>query len=178
MSDWPEVLQGARCRLRKPVPGDAPSLFAQVSGDPEVTRYLGWTTHRDLAQTRRQISYELARWQRSAAHTWVLEDEAGDAAGLVQLIGQGPTLGLGIALARSMWGRGLACAAVAQVTDEAFRHAPVFRVEAMCDADHLRSSRMLQRAGLAFEACLRRSIVHPNLSAEPRDGLMHAKVRA
>lgn len=132
MSAWPEELRTVRCRLRKPQPGDAPALFAGISGDAEVTRYLGWTTHTELTQTRRQISHELARWQRDVARSWVLLADDGEAGGLFQLIGQGHALRLGFALAR---------------------------------------------AGLPLEARLGRYILHPNLSPEPRDVLLHAKVR-
>lgn len=177
MADWSDTLHTARCLLRKPLPYDAPMLFARVSGDPEVTRHLGWRTHADPAQTQRQISHDLARWQRDVARTWVLVADDGEPGGLLQLLGQGHSMRLGFALARELWGRGLASEALTAVLDEAFRHASLYRVEAVCDIDNLRSARTLLRVGMQAEGRLRRYILHPNLSPEPRDVLLHAKVR-
>jgi [ribosomal protein S5]-alanine N-acetyltransferase len=177
MPDWAEQLPCGRLLLRKPLPYDAPALFSGVSGDPDVTRYLGWTTHTDPAQTQRQISHDLARWQRDVARTWVLVADDGEPGGLVQLVGQGHAMRLGFALARRLWGRGLAGDAVTAVLDEAFRHPSLYRVEAVCDAENARSARMLTRIGMPLEGRLGRYILHPNLSPEPRDVLLHARVR-
>ncbi|MCP2871784.1 GNAT family N-acetyltransferase, partial [Salmonella enterica subsp. enterica serovar Typhimurium] len=84
--------------------------------------YLGWTTHTELTQTRRQISHELARWQRDVARSWVLLADDGEAGGLFQLIGQGHALRLGFALARRLWGQGLACEVLQALVEEAFSH--------------------------------------------------------
>jgi len=177
MAAWAETLQTARCLLRKPLPYDAPALFARVSGDADVTRHLGWNTHVELAQTQRQISHDLARWQREAARTWVLVAGDGEPGGLLQLIGQGHSMRLGFALARDLWGCGLASEALAAILDEAFGHASLYRVEAVCDIDNLRSARTLERVGMQAEGRLRRYVLHPNVSAEPRDVLLYARVR-
>ena len=35
---------------------DAEELFAAVASDPEVTRYMSWTPHPDVDETRRVIT--------------------------------------------------------------------------------------------------------------------------
>ncbi|WP_018412925.1 GNAT family N-acetyltransferase [Methyloversatilis thermotolerans] len=174
---WPDELHTACGLLRRLQPGDAQALFEGITGDREVTRYLGWRTHETLDQTRNLVSYELARWQRDVARTWVLDLPERRVCGMFQVIGQGPTRQIGFALARRFWGRGLATDAVATLVAVAFTHPSVYRVEAVCDAENDRSSRLLQQAGMKLEARLGRYILHPNLSPQPRDALMHAKVR-
>jgi RimJ/RimL family protein N-acetyltransferase len=174
---WPDRLHTACGLLRRLEPGDAQPLFDGICGDPEVTRYLGWRTHEALEQTRNLVSYELARWQRDVARTWVLDLPERRVCGMFQVIGQGPTRQVGFALARRYWGRGLATDALATLLAISFNQPAVYRVEAVCDADNERSSRLLQRVGLTLEARLGRYILHPNLSPEPRDALMHAKVK-
>ena len=44
-----------------------------------------------------------------------------------------------IALARDLWGGGLAAEALAAILDEAFGHASLYRVEAVCDIDLVES---------------------------------------
>ena len=50
------VLTGDRVTLRRPRVDDAEELFAAVASDPEVTRYVTWTPHPDVAETRRVIT--------------------------------------------------------------------------------------------------------------------------
>lgn len=177
MAEWAQTLRTARCLLRKPHPYDAQALFERVSGDARVTRYLGWTAHTETAQTQQQISHDLARWQRNAARTWVLVSDDGEPGGLLQLLGQGHSMRLGFALAYDLWGRGLASEALVALLDEAFSHAALYRIEAVSDIGNPRSARTLVRIGMQTEGLLRRYILHPNVSAEPRDVLLHAKVR-
>ena len=49
-------LTGERVRLRAPALEDAGELFTSVASDPEVTRYMSWTAHPDVAETRRVIT--------------------------------------------------------------------------------------------------------------------------
>jgi [ribosomal protein S5]-alanine N-acetyltransferase len=42
--------------LRAPRLDDAEAIFERIASDPEVTRYLAWSTHPDVAETRRVIT--------------------------------------------------------------------------------------------------------------------------
>ena len=59
----------------------------------------------------------------------------------------------------------------------AMQQSPIFRVRAVCDTANLASARVLEKAGLEREGILRRWIVHPNISSEPRDCFVYARVR-
>lgn len=45
------------------------------------------------------------------------------------------------------------------------------------DVENLASARVMKRAGCSKEGILRRWIIHPNVSSEPRDWFGYAKVR-
>jgi RimJ/RimL family protein N-acetyltransferase len=47
----------------------------------------------------------------------------------------------------------------------------------VCDVDNIASARVMEKAGLTLEGRLRRWLVHPNISDEPRDCLGYARVR-
>jgi [ribosomal protein S5]-alanine N-acetyltransferase len=53
----------------------------------------------------------------------------------------------------------------------------VFRVWAVTDVDNQASARVLEKIGMQREGLLRRWMVHPNLSPEPRDCWCFARVR-
>ena len=53
----------------------------------------------------------------------------------------------------------------------------IWRIGDVCDVDNLRSARVMEKAGMTREGVLRRWIAHPNISNEPRDCFVFAKVR-
>jgi len=58
------------------------------------------------------------------------------------------------------------------------RHEPdIYRVFATCDVDNPASAKVMEKAGMKYEGLLRRYMIHPNVSEEPRDCLMYARVR-
>jgi RimJ/RimL family protein N-acetyltransferase len=53
----------------------------------------------------------------------------------------------------------------------------VFRIGAFCDVDNVASARVMEKSGLVREGLLRRWLMHPNISDEPRDCFSYARVR-
>ena len=52
-----------------------------------------------------------------------------------------------------------------------------YRVCAVCDVENKPSARALEKVGMQREGTLRRYIVHPNVSPEPRDCFVYSRVR-
>ena len=67
--------------------------------------------------------------------------------------------------------------AAGAVLREALAQPQVFRVDAVCDVANGASARVLEKIGMQYEGVLRRYIVHPNVSDEPRDVRMYAATR-
>lgn len=176
------VLHTERLRLRAPQPGDEHAAFAGWSQDAQVLRYLGWRPHKELSETRNQLEWDQARWLKRSGWTWLLAEAQGAPIGLVQLIPQrfdGPAhhLRLGYLLARAHWGHGFMREALSAVLAEAFAQSGVWRVDALCDVDNQSSARLLQALQFVSEGVLRCHSLHPNVSAEPRDVSVHARLR-
>lgn len=167
-----ELLTGARVRLRRPVVADAEALFAEVTSDPEVTRYLSWAPHPDVAETRRVITDFFNVGDET---TWLI-DLAGVPVGLCGYRRATPhARELGYVLGRRWWGRGLISEAVVLLVDAVRREPDVYRVCAYCHVDNLASAAVLRRCGLDFEGRLARFAVFPNLGPEPQDCFQFAK---
>ena len=77
------------------------------------------------------------------------------------------------------WNRGtaFAYAITLKSSSELMGMIDIFRVFATCDIDNIASARALEKAGLRREGLLRRYIIHPNISEEPRDSFLYAMVR-
>ena len=160
--------------LRAPRIDDAEALFAEVASDPEVTRYLSWTPHPDVDETRRVIT-EL--FNVGDDRTWLIElRETGEIVGLCGLRRrESHSVELGYCLARRWWGHGLMPEAVGLLLEHLQRDPGLYRVSATCHVDNTRSARVLERSGLSFEGRLARYVILPNISAEPQDVLLFAK---
>ena len=168
------VLTGQRVTLRAPRLDDADELFASVASDPEVTRYMSWTPHPDVDETRRVIS-EL--FNVGGERSWLIElRETGE---IVGTCGFRPvqvhSMDFGYCLGHRWWGRRLMPEVVELLLAEMESDPRVYRISAICHVDNPRSARVLQRAGLSFEGRLVRHTVFPNIGPEPQDVLLWAK---
>lgn len=168
------VMNGPRVVLRAPRLDDADELFASVASDPEVTRYVTWTPHPDVDETRRVIT-EL--FNVGKERTWLVElQETREIIGTCgfQLV-QPHVREFGYVLGRQWWGRRLIAEAVDLLVAEMESDPKVRRISAVCHVDNTRSARVLERAGLTLEERLVRHTVFPNIGQEPQDVLQFGK---
>ena len=53
----------------------------------------------------------------------------------------------------------------------------IFHIGAVCNVENIGSARVMEKAGLVREGLLRRWLMHPNISDEPRDCFSYARAR-
>jgi RimJ/RimL family protein N-acetyltransferase len=176
MTDYlPERITGPRLLLRVPVLDDAGALFQRIGRDPQVTKYLLWTPHPDVAATRRVITERIN--VDDYARTWVIVLQHSDEiVGMISgRLSVRHSIEVGYCVARRWWGKGLMSEALDTLLGMLEADRDVYRVWATCHVDNERSVRLLQRAGFQQEGRLARHAVYPNLGPEPRDSLLYAK---
>jgi RimJ/RimL family protein N-acetyltransferase len=175
----PERVETERLLLRGPVISDAQQLFESYTSDACVTRFLSWRPHASAEETKAYINACLARWAIAAGSPYFIESKAsrGKAIGAIKMRRQGTRVSFGFVLSRHHWGHSLMPEALRALTDWALRQSTIWRASAACDAENVASARVMEKAGMAFEGILRRAITAPNMSPEPRDCRLYAKVR-
>ena len=176
MVDYPpDRITGPRLVLRPPILNDAGALFQRVARDPEVTRYLLWAPHPDVAATRRVITEKMN--VSDDERTWVVElKHSGDVIGLTSC--RRPvrhSVEIGYCLGRRWWGKGYAAEVVDMLLAALAADRDVYRVWGTCHVDNERSVRVLRRAGFELEGRLTRYAVYPTLGPEPQDSLLYAR---
>ena len=171
----PESIETARLILRRPVLEDAPSIFERYARDPEVTRYLPWRPHESIERTEDFLRRCRDFWERNEAFPWaiVLNAET-QPIGMIDLRPQGTRVEIGYVLARPFWGRGYMTEAARALVEWALSRPDVWRVWAVSDVENTASAKVLERVGMRREGILRRWIIHPNISVEPRDCYCYA----
>jgi len=162
--------------LRPPVLDDAGALFQRVARDPEVTKYLLWAPHRDVAATRRVIAEKMN--VSDDERTWAIElKHSGEVIGLTSCRRPVPhSVEIGYCLGRRWWGKGFMSEVLGVVLDALEADRQVYRVWATCSPDNERSARLLASAGFVVEGRLARHAVYPTMGPEPQDSLLYAKV--
>jgi RimJ/RimL family protein N-acetyltransferase/catechol 2,3-dioxygenase-like lactoylglutathione lyase family enzyme len=157
----PDELHTERLRLRPPVPGDADAIFAHYATDPQVTRFLPWAPHADVAVTRAFLDTLLAARARGERWPWVLERRAdGRLLGMIELRREGARAHFGYVLERASWGQGLMSEAVRAVVEWCQSQPEIERVSALVYPDNDASARVLERCGLRCEGHHARGAPH------------------
>jgi ribosomal-protein-alanine N-acetyltransferase len=155
-----------------------PALFHAYTHDPEVTRYLTWRPNETVADTERFLSICVQAWHGESDRAWIItRADDGAPIGMLDLRLDEHRAGMGYVLARAEWGKGYMTEAVQAVVALALAEPTVYRVWAVCDVENVASARVLEKVGLLREGTLRRYILHPNVSAEPRDVHLCARTR-
>ena len=173
----PDTFDLGDLRLRRPRAEDAPAIFSYAS-DPRVVRYMDWPVCTTIEPVLSGLRAREAAWTAGTEFYWVITLRQEDRAiGSLTCQVRGHAAEFGYLLASTQWGKGFGTAVASAVVAWALSVPEVWRVWATCDSENLASARVLEKAGLSREGLLRRLLVRPNISAEPRDAFMYAKVK-
>ena len=181
----PERIETERLLLRRPQPGDGAVLNAAVCESlAELKPWLPWA---QTAPTLEESELECRRMHarfvlREDLVMFVFERNADGSegallggSGLHRIAWNVPRFEIGYWRRSGHGGRGVIGEAVSVLNRMAFDTLAAQRVEIRMDANNLRSVRVAERAGFAFEGVLRQDSRGP--TGELRDTRVYARVR-
>jgi [ribosomal protein S5]-alanine N-acetyltransferase len=174
----PDTFETARLLLRPVTIMDVDAIFGTYAQDDEVARYLTWRPHRSRSETQAYVERCIAT-PSDVERTYVIVDRDDNMVrGAFALRQRAPhRFDCGYALARQWWRQGLMTEVLTEVGIWALRQPSVFRIGAVCDVENIGSAGVLEKSGFIREGLLRRWLLHPNMSDEPRDCYSYACVR-
>ncbi len=177
--DAPLEFDTPRLLLRKPRLEDAGPIFHAYAQDEEVVRFVSWQVHESEEVTRDYLRRCLEEWSDGSGYPYVIKvrGETAGPVGVIHLHSKPGMVAFGYVVARAYWGRGYATEALSVLVDWALAQPGIWRASAVCDVENLASARVMEKAGMTLEGILRRYFVHTNISPEPRDCRIYAKVR-
>ena len=147
------LLEGERVSLRPLTIADAEEmlLFAR---DPEVTRYLPWSSNTDLTMVRSFLREQISRRHRNESLGFaVILRSTGAMIGSTDLMDLKRTKGeaeFGYILARPFWGNGLMTESALLTLDCGRSELNLKRIFAWADQENLASRRVLEKCGLSL----------------------------
>jgi ribosomal-protein-alanine N-acetyltransferase len=174
----PKEFVTPRLRLRTPRLEDAEAIFKNYAQDPEVVKFLTWEPHQSVEQTRAFLQVILNGSQAAVQFPYVIELRPdGPLLGMIECRREGTMADLGCVLAKVHWGKGYMTEAVKALVDWGLSQNDIFRIWSMCDLENPASARVMEKAGMTREGILRRRMIHPNVSDEPRDVYCYSIVK-
>ena len=151
------VLDTPELRLRPLRLDDAPDVFA-YSQDPSVSKHVLWSTHHQLSDAVAFVKSIVRKYEAGEVAEWGVELKREGiivgTCGYVHYYGEHRRAEVGYALARRLWGHGLAGEALNAVIGYSFRSLNLNRLEARVTVDNLSSVRVLERAGFRREGLM------------------------
>ncbi len=174
----PESFDTARLLLRVPAMADAESIFQAYAQDSEVTRFMTWRAHKEISETEQFISGCIASWKDQIRFPYcIVLKNRNELVGMIDVRIASFRAEVGFVLSRQHWGQGIMTEATRTLVDWVSSQPQIYRVWAVCDMENVASARVLEKVGMQREGILRRYIMHPNVSDEPRDCYCYAIVK-
>lgn len=155
-----KTIETDRLVLRRYVVSDAEDMYRNWAGDPEVTKFLSWSTHSGLEVTRKILEEWVSYYDEGRTYNWgiALKGE-GRVIGNIAVVERDErtcTYELGYCLGKAYWGRGIMPEALKAVITYLFEGEPdLNRIIATHDVRNKKSGRVMQKAGMRFDGVLR-----------------------
>lgn len=170
-------LETDRLILRKMRLEDAEAMFAYAS-DSEVTRYVIWSTHRTVEDSRAFLDLTISNYASGEGLDWGIvykgDEKFIGTCGFVNHDPEHSRAEIGYVLARRYWGRSLAPEAVRAMIRFGFEHMDLNRIEARCIAGNTASARVMEKARMTYEGTLRE---REKIQGKLRDMKMYSVLR-
>ena len=151
-------LETDRLILRRFVETDVEDMFNNWCNNSEVTKYLTWPTHSDIAVTQGFMKTRLDNYAKENFYSWAMELKVtGHVIGTIAAVNQREdiqSVTIGYAMGRAWWNRGYMSEALRAVIRFFFEECGMNRVEAQHDPRNPGSGRVMQKAGMIYEGTL------------------------
>jgi ribosomal-protein-alanine N-acetyltransferase len=155
------TLETERLILRRFTPEDAYAMFHNWASDPNVTKYLMWQAHPDIGESRKIATLWSEEYVSEKNYQWaIVPKELNEPIGSIASVRQNELTSMvhiGYAIGKKWWGLGYTTEALKRLVRFFFEDVGVKRIEALHDPHNPASGRVMQKAGLHYEALLRQA---------------------
>lgn len=149
-----------RLLLRKIRFEDDRDMFEQWASDPRVTRYLTWSAHQSIEDTRRIIEMWLKDIHEPNVYRWVIELKSiGKVIGTIDLVNVDSRHRcgtFGYCLSANYWNQGIASEALKAMLTYLFEEGDFHRIEASHLIENGASGRVMIKCGMILDGIRRK----------------------
>ena len=157
-------LETERLVLRQFSMDDAKAMFRNWANDPEVTKYLTWSPHGDIAETKRVLKNWIDSYESPDSYCWAIvpksvEEPVGSIS-IVQRNNSVDSIHIGYCIGKTWWHQGYASEALTELIRFFFEEVGVNRIDARHDTRNPNSGKVMRKAGMQYEGTMRQADVN------------------
>ena len=167
----PSRIETERLFLQRLRYEDAEEIFYAYASKPEATRYLSWSTHRSVDETRRFLAHAVDSWNLGTDYSYSIRLKNGILIGSIGIVNDNGKVQLGYVISPSHWGKGYTTEACLRILSILKTISGLYRIGTFVDAENTASIRVLVKCGLIEEAHLPRWFRFVNQDNQPKDCL-------
>ena len=164
-----QEIETPRLLLRRLLPADAEMMYANWASDPEVTRWLRWEPHKNVAETRELLAAWALLYPNPDYYQWALVEKAtGQVFGSISIFrsdsveadprAEWPAMDnrfgvweVGYCMGKRWWNKGLMTEACKAVVDFWFKNTDGKWLECSHALQNPASGRVMQKAGFVYD---------------------------
>ena len=150
-----QTIETYRLILRRAVREDAEPMFRNWASDPEVTKFLTWPTHNNIAVSEMVIGSWLQEYEKESYYQWMIElKEIGQPIGSISVVRQNDRVEeaeIGYCIGSQWWHRGIMTEALSAVIEYLFTEVGMNRVAARHDPNNPHSGGVMRKCGMKYE---------------------------
>ena len=145
-----EVIKTKRLTLRKFNEGDLEAFHNNWASNPNVTKYLSWPAHSDLAVTKMVLDMFINSYKDGAYNWAIVPAEVGEPIGNISVVGkEEDSLELGYCIGEAYWNKGYTTEALEAVIKHLFSEGHKVLI-AKHDLENPNSGRVMEKCGMKY----------------------------
>lgn len=148
-----------RLILRRFRVDDAEAMFTNWANDEDVTKYLTWRPHGDLAVTKALLETWVADYEKPDYYQWaiVYEGRPIGSIAVVHLKASTEAAEIGYCIGKAWWHKGIMSEALRAVMKFLFERVGVNRISARHAPENPYSGDVMKNCGMTYEGTLRQN---------------------
>ena len=155
------TLETARLILRRFTPDDAGAMYRNWATDPEVTKYLTWPVHQNLAVSEKIAQEWSESYVKPDYYQWaIVPKSVGEPIGSIAVVAKNDDIDMvhiGYCIGQKWWHCGYTSEALIELVRFFFEEVGANRIESRHDPRNPNSGRVMMKADLKYEHTSRQS---------------------
>lgn len=148
------VLETERLLLRPFEKEDAEEVFVCWERDPDVAKYMFWTSHNDIEKTKEWIAFEIGQIEKEDWYRFAIElKETGELIGTALIYYEEEVVcwEIGYNLGKRYWGKGYTTEAMRKVMDFAVTSLGITEIVGRYAKENPASGNVMKKLGFEYE---------------------------
>lgn len=150
-----------RLTLRRFTVEDAEKMYQNWAGDPEVTKFLTWPTHKDAKVSKAVLTDWVSSYNNQNKYEWCIalkeKDEPIGSIGVVNCNEKTKSMEIGYCIGREYWHQGITSEALTAVMRFLLEEVKADRIESRHDARNPYSGAVMKKCGMRYEGTRRKA---------------------